>query len=137
MSNEKKALYLEDYDNDFNYLKKKSKINISFNRAAFIFFLFSIVGIIFSTKLVYLGFLYKDAKPKTLSKSDFRATIMDRDGNIVAKSVLTTNVGINPKLVINKKKLLINLKLIFPNENFDRVNQKLNKEKFFYLKKKN
>ena len=136
MSNEKKKLYLEDYDNNFNYLKKKSNINISFNRAAFIFILFSMVGMIFATKLVYLGFLYKDVEPKALSKSDFRATILDRDGNIIAKSVVTTNVGINPKLVINKKKLLINLKLIFPNENFDQIHRKLNKEKFFYLKKK-
>ena len=136
MINKKKGFYLEDYDSNFDYLKKRSRLNISFNRVTFIFFLFSIVGIIFSTKLVYLGFLYKDLKPTILQKSDFRATILDRDGNILAKSVITTNVGINPKLVINKKNLLINLKLIFPNQNFEKITKKLNGEKFFYIKKK-
>ena len=58
---------------------------------------------------------------------------MDRDGNIIAKTVRVTNLGINPKQVINKDKLLISLKLIFPDKNFK---EQLNGNKFFYIKKK-
>ena len=61
---------------------------------------------------------------------------MDREENILAKSVITINIGINPKLVINKKKLLLNLKLIFPNKNYHEVSKKLNSNKFFYFEKK-
>ena len=37
-------------------------------------------------------------------KSNFRSSILDREGNILSKSIITTNVGINPKLVKDKKK---------------------------------
>ena len=37
---------------------------------------------------------------------------------LIAKTFVTQNVGIDPNLVIDKKKLLINLKLIFPEKNY-------------------
>ena len=58
---------------------------------------------------------------------------MDREGNIIAKTVRVTNLGINPKQIINKEKLLISLRLIFPEKNFK---QKINDDKFFYIKRK-
>ena len=61
---------------------------------------------------------------------------MDRNGNFIAKSVETINVGIDPKKVKDKKKLLLKLKLIFPEKNFKLIDTKLNKKKFFYLEKK-
>ena len=51
--------------------------------------------------------------------------------------MITTNIGINPNLIIDKKKLLINLKIIFPNKNFEDISSKIEKDKFFYLEKKN
>ena len=52
----------------------------------------------------------------------------------IVKSVRTTDVGINPKLVMDKKKLLVSLQLIFPNKDFSKL-KKIYKKKFFYLKK--
>ena len=49
----------------------------------------------------------------------------------MAKSVPIVNLGINPNLVINKEKLLISLKLIFPNKSFDK---EMYGKKFFYVK---
>ena len=66
-------------------------------------------------------------------KEKYRASIMDRNGNIIAKTVRVTNLGINPNQVINKEKLLISLKLIFPDKNFEK---EINGKKFFYIKKK-
>ncbi len=129
----KTNLILEDYKTHFYY--QKSNLNISFNRIAFIFFIFLTISIIFSSKALYLGSLKKNENNIEVAKLDYRASLIDRDGNILAKTVITTNVGINPNLVINKDKLLINLKLIFPNKDFKKIEEKLNGKKFFYLQK--
>ena len=70
---------------------------------------------------------------KIVKKDNFRSSILDNEGNILAKSVPVVNIGINPNLVINKEKLLISLKLIFPDKNF---NKEMYGKKFFYVKKK-
>ena len=107
-------LLIEEYDSQFSY-QKKSNLNISFNRIAFIFFIFVVLSIIFSIKALFLGSLEKKIK-KNIIESEFRSSIIDRNGNLIAKSIITNNVGIDPKLVIDKDKLLLNLKLIFPNK---------------------
>ena len=128
----KNELFVEDYDEKFLYKDVKNKITISFNRIAFIFFVFVALGIIFSIKASYFGFKKENIKKAYTPSKDYRSSILDRNGNIIAKTVNTINVGINPKLSIDKKKLLLNLKLIFPNKNF---NEKIYKEKFFYVEK--
>ena len=40
MNNNQKRFILEEYDPNFDYTKKKSSLNISFNRIAFILFIF-------------------------------------------------------------------------------------------------
>ncbi len=136
MSKKNDKLILEDYEAEFSYNKSKSNLKISFNRIAFIFFIFFIIALIFSSKVVYLGTLDSNKKNNELVKSDFRSSILDREGNLLAKTVITTNIGINPNLIIDKKKLLLNLKLIFPNKNYDEISNKINGNKFFYLEKK-
>ena len=56
-NNNKQDLLIEEYDEQLSYQIKKSNLNISFNRIAFIFFVFVIVSIIFSTKAIFLGSL--------------------------------------------------------------------------------
>ena len=139
-SNDHRDLLIEEYESHFSYQEKKSNLNISFNRVAFIFFIFLIISIIFSTKAVYLGSLKKKITQNKLIKSEFRSGIVDNNGNIIAKTVITNNVGINPNLVIDKKKLLLNLQLIFPKKSkteFIKIKRKLNENKFFYIAKKN
>ena len=113
-NNNKTDLLIEEYDSRFSYETKKTNLNISFNRIAFIFFVFVIVSLIFSTKAIFLGSLKKKISNRNFIESEFRSSIVDKNGNIIAKTIITHNVGIDPKLVIDKKKLLINLKLIFP-----------------------
>ena len=102
------------------------------------FFVFLIISIIYSIKVIYLGSLNPEKKLKSskVLKTNYRADILDRNGNFIVKTINTVDIGINPKLVIDKKKLLINLKLIFPNKNFNTIKKKLDKNKFFYLEKK-
>ena len=52
----KDRIILENYENRFVYKKDKSNLNITFNRIAFIFFIFFFICIIYSVKVFYLGF---------------------------------------------------------------------------------
>ena len=133
MSN--KRIIIEEYSSDFDYKKNFNHLAISFNRVAFIFFIFFIIFIIFSLKTIYLS--KENFVKKSFSlNNEFRSTILDRNGVVLAKSIITNNIGINPKEIINKDKLLINLKLIFPNKDFSQILKKIDKDKFFYLEKK-
>ena len=136
MSEKNSKILLEEYENKFLYKKSKTNLNIKFNRIAFIFFVFLVISIIFSIQLLHLGSLKKenDAKP-SITKKNYRADIIDRNGNYLVKTVSSIDVGINPIEVIDKKRLLVNLQLIFPNKNYLKIEKKLNKRKFFYIEK--
>ena len=45
----------ENQKSDFFYEKRKSNLNITFNRVSFIFFIFFIISTIFSIHLIHLG----------------------------------------------------------------------------------
>jgi len=137
-NNNFERIVLEDYENEFSFKKNKSNLIVTFNRIAFIFFIFIIICTIYSIRVLYLGSLHSkiDTNITLPIKSDYRADIIDNKGNFLVKSVRTIDIGINPNLVVDKKKLLINLKLIFPNKDFTHIKKKLYDKRFFYLKKK-
>ena len=124
---------MNNIDENFKYEANRSNLKISFERISFIFFIFFIITIIFTSKTIYLGFKKTNQTQTLKEKEKYRASIMDRNGNIIAKTVRVTNLGINPNQLINKEKLLISLKLIFPDKNFEK---EINGKKFFYVKKK-
>ncbi len=124
---------MNNIDENFKFEANKSNLKISFERISFIFFIFFIITIIFTSKTIYLGFKKTNQTQTVKEKQKYRASIMDRNGNIIAKTVRVTNLGLNPNQLINKEKLLISLKLIFPDKNFER---EINGKKFFYVKKK-
>ena len=130
---DRENLILENYENEFSYKENKSNLNISFNRIAFIFFIFMMIFCIYSLKAFYLGSLNSKLQKTKIDhiKKNFRADIIDNNGNFIAKSVNTLTVGINPNLIIDEKKLLINLKLIFPSKDFSEVKKRFKKKKYF------
>ena len=137
MRDKKNNIILEEYENKFSYKKSKTNLNIQFNRIAFIFFVFLFISIIFSIQLLHLGSLKKEINVKSVPNiKNYRADIIDRNGNYLAKTVSSIDIGINPVEVIDKKKLLINLQLIFPKKDYLVVSKKLDKNNFFYFEKK-
>ena len=134
------SITLEDQKNDFLYKKNKSNLNISFNRIGFIFFVFFLISIIYSIHLIHLGSRKDDDKNlneiKTISNKLSRADIVDRNGKYLVKTVSSVDIGISTKQVIDKEKLILNLKYIFPNKDYDLVKSKLENKKFFYFEKK-
>ena len=121
------------FNEGFSFKENKSFLKISFERIAFIFFIFFILAIIFSSKVILLSLKKIPEVQRIVKKENFRSSILDKDGNIIAKSVPIINLGINPNLVIDKEKLLVSLKLFFPNQNFE---NEMYGKKFFYVKKK-
>ncbi len=126
-------MYENEYNSEFSYNENKSNITISFERIAFIFFVFFIIALIFSSKVILLSLEDKVFLKKISKKENFRSSIIDKEGNILAKTVPVINIGINPNLVIDKEKLLITLKLLFPKKNFKK---QMYGKKFFYVQKK-
>ena len=105
MSDKKNNIILEEYENKFLYKKSKTNLNIEFNRIAFIFFVFLVISIIFSVQLLHLGSLKKVSNIKSVPDiKNYRADIIDRNGNYLAKTVGSIDIGINPVEVIDKKK---------------------------------
>ena len=124
MMSNKDRFILYDNNDEYEYSKSRSDINIRFNRIAFIFFIFFIISIIYSIHLTHLALRKSDElnnnQIKILNKLK-RADIVDRNGNFLAKTVSSIDIGINPVEVIDQKKLLLNLGYIFPNKDYDLI----------------
>ena len=139
MKNRSSRIILEDQQNEFFFDKKKSKLNISFNRISFIFFIFFIIFLIYSIHLTHLGFRknnFEANQSKQLENNLYRADIVDRNGKYLAKTVSSIDIGISTKKIIDKKKLILNLKYIFPNKDYKKIKQKMDTKNFFYFEKK-
>ena len=140
MNNKNPKIIIEEDPNAFLFEKNQSKLKISFNRISFIFFIFFIIFIIYSIHLLHLG--SRSAKAKltdtSILSSDnlYRADIIDRNGRYLSKTVSSIDIGISTKKVIDKKRLIINLKYIFPDKNFKKIKSQLESKNFFYLEKK-
>ena len=140
MNNRSSKIILEDDQSEFLYKENKLKLNISFNRVSFIFFIFFMIFVIYSIHLIHLGSRNSKIKfnDNLISNSNnlYRADIVDRNGKYLSKTVSSIDIGISTQKVIDKKKLLVNLKYIFPNKNYQKIESQLENKNFFYFEKK-
>jgi len=139
----KKSFYFEDYtesgltDNNNN----SNIIKISLNRVTFLSFIFFSLILIFSIKIIYLSLSPENSFYNNNIKKNFvkkRRDIVDRNGSILATNVLLYDIGVRPKLLNEKEKknLLIKLGLLFPELDLNKIKRKLNKEDFFSIGKR-
>jgi len=140
MEKSRSKITIEDYKNNFFYKKNDTNLNIQFNRVAFIFFIFFIIYLIYTIHLIHLG-----SRKSKLEKIDsipvnnnklYRADITDINNNYLAKTVKSIDIGIKSSDVIDKKKLLLSLNIIFPKKDFVKIKKQLDTKKFFWLEKK-
>ena len=140
MKQSRSKIIIEDYKNNFIYKKNETNLNIQFNRVAFIFFVFFIIYLIYTIHLIHLGSrkskIDKIGKIPIAIDKLYRADIIDVNGNYLAKTVKSIDIGIKTSDVINKKKFLLSLNIIFPNKDFTKIKEQLNTKKFFWLEKK-
>ncbi len=140
MKDRNSSIILEDQEYNFLDQKKKTNLDISFNRIAFIFFVFFIISLIFSVHLMHLGSRQvkndKIRNIKQISSKIYRADIVDLNRKYLAKTVNSIDIGISPPKIIDEKKLLLNLRYIFPNKDYRDIKKRIDKGKFFYFEKK-
>jgi cell division protein FtsI (penicillin-binding protein 3) len=140
MKQYRSKIIIEDFKNNFIYKKNETNLNIHFNRVAFIFFVFFIIYLIYTIHLIHLGSrASKVDRTKNIPVAIdelYRADIIDINSNYLAKTVKSIDIGIKTSDVIDKKRLLLSLKIIFPNKDFSKIKKKLNQKKYFYLEKK-
>jgi len=138
----KKSFYFEDYNESEIVNNNKYKvIKISLNRVTFLSFIFFSLIFIFSIKIIYISlspiksFYTNNTKKEFIEK---RRSVIDRNGSVLATNVTLYDVGIRPKLLNEKEKkiLLIKLALLFPDLDLKKIKLKLYKEKFFSIEKR-
>ena len=73
---------------------------------------------------------FNKVKIQNSSNKLYRADIIDRNGIYLVKTVSSIDIGIKSHQVINKK-LIINLKYIFPDKNYDLIKNNYTKSFLF------
>jgi cell division protein FtsI (penicillin-binding protein 3) len=137
-----RGFYFEDYETSEYEYKEQSKLSgvkLALNRVSFVFFIFLVVAFIFGSKIIYLASIKKGKYfTNKLAPSAFlrRQDIIDRNNNLLAKNVKLYSGAIKPQFIADEGKLLINLRLIFPNMNIEKIKKKIEAGKYFYIKKR-
>ena len=115
---QKKSFYFDDYtESEIIHKSTQTKlVKISSNRVNFLFYTFFSLILIFSIKIIYLS-LYPE-KNYFLQKSSHsfmkeRGDIVDRNGTILARSIEVYAAGVRPKVIKDKEKFLLRLRLKF------------------------
>ena len=134
-----KSFYFEDYLETNQKNKKVKNSNISQDRVYLLFFLFFSLITIFSIKIIFVSLKNLEIYNKKNNSSHFialRRDIIDRNGILISRNVKSFHAAIKPNLIKNKENFLIKIRLNFPDLSIKRVEQKLDKGKYFYLKKR-
>ena len=133
------SFYFEDYLETNKKNKISKKLNNFQDRIYLLFFFFFSLILIFSIKITHISLNKKNIFNYEEQKSQFflsRRDIIDRNGTIISRNINTFHAAIDPKLVKDKKNFLIKLRLNFPELPYNEINEKLNRNKYFRIKKR-
>ncbi len=133
------SFYFEDYLETNQKNKKIKNSNISQDRVYLLFFLFFSLIAIFSIKIIFVSLKNLETYNKKNNSSYFiplRRDIVDRNGTLISRNVKSFHAAIKPNLIKNKENFLIKIRLNFPDLSIKQVEQRLNRGKYFYLKKR-
>ncbi len=133
------SFFFEDYFETSNKNKKVKNSQILQDRIYLLFFLFFSLISIFSLKIIFTSLKepeIKNYKANSLHFMKLRRDIIDRNGSLISRNVQSYHAAINPNFIKNKDNFLIKIKLNFPEISIQEVKKKLNRNKYFYLKKR-
>ena len=65
-----------------------------------------------------------------------RRDIIDRNGILISRNVKSFHAAIKPNLIQNKENFLLKIRLNFPDVSIEQLEQKFDKGKYFYLKRR-
>lgn len=119
-------------------------VEISHNRLHFIIILFTIAFMVVSLRVVDVSAI--NSEPTNISDIENelsaeqltrRADIVDRNGVILATSLITASVYANPKVMLDKELALKKLVSVFPDLDRQDITEKFNSKKSFVWIKRN
>ena len=134
-----KSFYFEDYLETNKKTKFSQKNNLFQDRIYLLFFLFFSLILIFSIRITHVSLdKIKIFEQENILKSFSlnRRDIVDRNGVLISRNIKAFHAAINPSLISNKQNFLIKLRINFPDLPIDEIERKINKGKYFYLKKR-
>ena len=133
------SFYFEDYLETNQKNKKIQNSKISQDRVYLLFFLFFSLIVIFAIKITFISLKEPITISEKLDHSNFlplRRDIIDKNGVLVSRNVQSFHAAINPSLIKNKENFLIKIRLNFPDLSIEKIKKKIEKGKYFYLKKR-
>jgi cell division protein FtsI (penicillin-binding protein 3) len=133
------SFYFEDYLENNKKNKKVENSNISQDRIYLLFFLFFSLIVVFSIKITFISLKNPEIfyhKNNSLQFTPLRRDVVDRNGVLISRNVKSYHAAINPNLIKDKENFLIKIRLNFPEILINRIKEKLNQGKYFYLKKR-
>jgi cell division protein FtsI (penicillin-binding protein 3) len=138
-STNQKSFYFEDYLETNKKKKILKKSNNFQDRIYLLFFFFFSLILIFSIKITHIALNKKEIFNYENQISEFsliRRDIVDRNNIIISRNINTFHAAIDPRQIKDKKNFLIKLRLNFPEIPIDEIEKKLNKKKYFRIKKR-
>ena len=133
------SFYFEDYLETNKKNKILKKTNNFQDRIYLLFFFFFSLILIFSIKITHISINGKNISNLEKKASQFsliRRDIVDRNGVIISRNINTFHAAIDPKLIKDKKKFLLKLRLNFPDLKINEIEKNLDKKKYFRIKKR-
>ena len=134
-----KSFFFKDYNHYSSKSLSKIGLKISEDRVYLLFFVFFCLISIFSIKILAISL--KESNFKNTQNyynkifKPIRSDIVDRNGIIIAKNIRVYNAAVKPNLIKDKKKFILKIKLLYPEINTLNIKNKIDKNKYFYLKK--
>ena len=133
------SFYFEDYleTNKKNKVREKSQ-NFQDRIYLLFFFFFSLI-FIFSLKITIISLNKKNIFYEERQNTKYaleRRDIVDRNNIIISRNINTYHVGIDPKLIKDKKNFLIKLRVNFPELPIHEIKENLKGKKYFRIKKR-
>jgi len=134
-----KSFFFEDFL-ETNYRKKiTNKSEISDERLYVLFSVFFSLILIFSISIFSISIQpsnFYGYKNENQRSSILRRDVVDRNGVLIARNINNYHAAIKPNLIKNKENFIFKIKLNFPEISISELKQKLERKKYFYLKKR-
>ena len=134
-----RSFYFEDYLETNKKNKILKKTNNLQDRIYLLFFFFFSLILIFSIKITYISLDGKNIFNIEKQVAHFsleRRDIVDRNGVIISRNVKTFHAAVDPKLIKDKQSFLIKLRINFPDLPINKIQKKINENKYFRIKKR-
>ena len=134
-----KSFFFEDYFQTNLKQKKTQESQISEDRLYILFIVFFSLVSIFSISIITTSIQktsFEEAKKANQHFLTLRRDVVDRNGEIISRNINSYHAAVKTILVKNKKNLILNIKLNFPEVSISKLKKNLEEKEYFYLKKR-